>query len=267
MIEQIGNALVFYAFYTTLGIGQTGLTVSVDVYKNGLSLLSNQAASEVGGGIYMYTLASGSVDAEGEYIAIFKTVTVTVDQQHLPALWVVEKAGVENLNAPIATVDTVVDAIKAKTDNLPTDPADESLLEAAIATRLAAGDYVAPDNANIALIKAKTDLIPANPAAVSDIPTAAEIDAQLSGTHGAGSWGGAGGSGSTETTVTINVDGLPRDGVDVWVTTDEEGVNVVASGVTDDSGNVTFMLDDGSYFVWKQLAGVNFTNPESMVVT
>lgn len=38
----------------------------------------------------------------------------------------------DNLNAPVATVDTVVDAIKAKTDNLPTDPADQSAVEAAI---------------------------------------------------------------------------------------------------------------------------------------
>jgi len=37
----------------------------------------------------------------------------------------------DNINAPIATVDAVVDAIKAKTDNLPSDPADQSLIIAA----------------------------------------------------------------------------------------------------------------------------------------
>ena len=36
------------------------------------------------------------------------------------------------LDGKINTIDTVVDAIKLKTDNLPTDPADESLLEAKI---------------------------------------------------------------------------------------------------------------------------------------
>ncbi len=41
--------------------------------------------------------------------------------------------GLGALKALIDAVDTVADAIKAKTDNLPTDPADESLLEAAIA--------------------------------------------------------------------------------------------------------------------------------------
>jgi hypothetical protein len=39
-----------------------------------------------------------------------------------------------SISADIGTVDSVVDAVKAKTDNLPTDPADESLLEAAITT-------------------------------------------------------------------------------------------------------------------------------------
>jgi hypothetical protein len=38
--------------------------------------------------------------------------------------------------ADLATVDTVVDAIKLKTDNLPSDPADQSAVEAAIAALL-----------------------------------------------------------------------------------------------------------------------------------
>ena len=38
----------------------------------------------------------------------------------------------DNINAPIATIDAVVDAIKAKTDNLPADPADQSAVEAAV---------------------------------------------------------------------------------------------------------------------------------------
>jgi hypothetical protein len=88
-----------------------------------------------------------------------------------------------------------VTAIKAKTDNLPADPADESLLEAAIAaispdvdltpvldaidaipepdlskldvavsSRLATSGYTAPANADITSIKNKTDNLPADPA-------------------------------------------------------------------------------------------------------
>jgi hypothetical protein len=47
--------------------------------------------------------------------------------------------------ANLATVDTVVDAIKAKTDNLPSDPASNTLVN----TKLSTLDYIAPENAAI----------------------------------------------------------------------------------------------------------------------
>lgn len=247
MIEQIGVALPFTAFYTTLGLGTTGLTVTVDVYRNSTEVVAAGACTDEGDGLYTYTLDASFNTVEGVYKAVFKTATTTVDQQHLPAAWYVGKAGVENLDAPISVVDTVVDAIKAKTDNLPTDPADESLLEAAIA-------------------------------AIPSAPTAAVVadavwDEALSGHVTAGTTGkkladlSSGGSGAILETVTVTVSSLPRDGVEVWVTTDEAGLNLVASGVTDALGEVDFMLDAGTYYVWKQLAGVNFTNPQTMVVS
>jgi hypothetical protein len=64
--------------------------------------------------------------------------------------------------------DESVAAVKTKTDNLPSDPADASVIAAA--TDAIAG-YI---DTEVAAIKAKTDLIPASPAAVSDIPTAIE---------------------------------------------------------------------------------------------
>lgn len=54
--------------------------------------------------------------------------------------------------AKTAAAQTTADAIKTRTDNLPDDPADESLMLAAIGTRLAAADYTAPDNAGIAAL-------------------------------------------------------------------------------------------------------------------
>lgn len=98
-------------------------------------------------------------------------------------------------------------------------------------------------------------------------PTAAQIDTQLSSTHGAGLWGAAAGSGSTSTTLTITVSSVARDGVSVWVTTDSAGTNTVASGTTNAFGQVTFLLDPGTYYAWKSLSGVNFTNPETFTVT
>lgn len=101
--EQISTAITFAAFYVESKVGKTGLTVTVDVYRNGTAIVTDGATVEVGGGLYTYTLGSGSVTVEGEYLAIFKTATATVDQQHIPALMLVGRAGVENLNATISS--------------------------------------------------------------------------------------------------------------------------------------------------------------------
>jgi hypothetical protein len=118
----------------------------------------------------------------------------------------------DNLNAPVATVDTVVDAIKAKTDNLPSDPADESLIEAAIAglndldaagVRSAVGLASAnldtqlgdlPTNAELATSQAAADDATLAAIAALSIPTAAAVadavwDEAIAGHLGAGSTG------------------------------------------------------------------------------
>jgi hypothetical protein len=103
MIEQVSNALVFLAFYVESKLGKTGLTVTVDVRRNGTLVVTGGSAVEVGGGLYSYTLASASNTVEGEYAAVFKTATTTVDQREIPALWVVQKAGVENIDAAVSS--------------------------------------------------------------------------------------------------------------------------------------------------------------------
>jgi hypothetical protein len=101
----------------------------------------------------------------------------------------------------VAPANADIAEIKAKTDNLPSDPADQSLLTASIAavpgevrtnlsaelgridvatsTRLATSGYIAPDNAGITAIKSKTDNLPSDPAdqsllvsAIAAIPVA-----------------------------------------------------------------------------------------------
>ncbi len=69
---------------------------------------------------------------------------------------------------------------------------------------------------------------------------------------------------------TINiVDELaaPIDGVDVKISTDAGGDNIIQSGYTDALGNVIFRLDVGSYYVHLQKAGINFTNPQTLTVS
>lgn len=81
-------------------------------------------------------------------------------------------------------LDTEVAAIKAKTDNLPADPADASDIAASFATvnsKLdAIDDYV---DTEVSAIKAKTDLLPASPASSSEV--AALLTTQLSESYNA----------------------------------------------------------------------------------
>lgn len=77
------------------------------------------------------------------------------------------------------------------------------------------------------------------------------------------------GSGALSCTWTQKDDGgNPMDNVQVWITTDEAGANVVAGALlTDASGEATFMLDAGTYYVWREKGGYNFTNPQTWTVS
>lgn len=68
-------------------------------------------------------------------------------------------------------------------------------------------------------------------------------------------------------TLTNSLTGLPIADADVWITSDVGGLNVLASGRTNASGVVSFMLDAGTIFVWRQKSGWNFTNPDTEVVS
>ena len=60
-----------------------------------------------------------------------------------------------------------------------------------------------------------------------------------------------------------DADENPMDNVQIWITTDEAGVNVIAGTLlTNAQGKATFMLDAGTYYVWREKAGKNFTNPQ-----
>lgn len=77
------------------------------------------------------------------------------------------------------------------------------------------------------------------------------------------------GAGSTEKTIHIQ-DELGNDitGAEVWITSDSAGSTVIAgTATTDDDGNVTFMLDEGTtVYVWTDSAHANFTNPYEWTV-
>lgn len=68
-------------------------------------------------------------------------------------------------------------------------------------------------------------------------------------------------------TLTNSNGGAAISGADVWATSDAAGNTVVASGTTDGAGQVTFYLDAGTYYIWRQKAGWNFTNPDTETVS
>jgi len=76
------------------------------------------------------------------------------------------------------------------------------------------------------------------------------------------------GAGAVEFTYTLTETGSgdPIADADVWVSTDSGGTNIVASGRTDQDGEITFYLDSGTVYVWRQKSGYNFTNPDTEVV-
>lgn len=72
-------------------------------------------------------------------------------------------------------IDTEVAAIKSKTDNLPSDPADASDIASAFSTvNTTLGTIAGYLDTEIAAIKAKTDNLPASPAAVGSAMTLAD---------------------------------------------------------------------------------------------
>jgi hypothetical protein len=194
--------------------------------------------------------------------------------------------------ANLATVDAVVDAIKVVTDSLPNggalsdlatavsiaalndfDPATQTVTTDAASRTASQADVSAL--ATAAALTTTDAVVDSNKVILDKVDSALEADGPvhrlttnaLEQAPSGGS-GGVVGSGSTSHEVTVNVAGSPEAGVDVWVSTDSAGSNVVAGTlVTDAFGKATFMLDPGTYYLWAQKAGANFTNPTSFTVS
>ena len=108
--------------------------------------------------------------------------------------------------------------------------------------------------------------------AISDSTTAANnVEANIGNLDAKVSSRTSLGSGGTQVDYYVFTDEDAETGpiadVTVWVTTDQNGTNVVASGVTDDNGKVTFYLDAGTYYFWRRKSGYNFSNPDSETIS
>lgn len=81
IIERLATNLRFTGFFTGAKVGVEGISVEVDVYKNGVQILNSQNAPEIGHGLYGYTLQANLVTDYGLYIGVFSTSAPTVDFQ------------------------------------------------------------------------------------------------------------------------------------------------------------------------------------------
>lgn len=156
------------------------------------------------------------------------------------------------------TVDTTdsadITAIKNKTDNLPADPASQSLVDAKV------------DGAE-ADIRGGTESLETLKTAIDDVPQ--DVDTQLSATHGSGGWEPYVSPGSGANTVTIHLEdidtGNPIPYARVYVKT--LAGFVAAAFDTDDNGDVTFLLDSATYNVYVSKVGAySFDIPYELVV-
>lgn len=236
---------------------------------------------EVGEGKYWLRIGASEFTSEGKYevsVAVAGCLTFNFPVE------VRDKTVAENMN-DLDIVDTVVDGIKDKTDNLPVntstelDNIDTALTAvqadldnpdqykadvmalataAALAThdgKLDTVDGIVDDIKSYLVDGGRIDLLLD---IINTIVDAIKLKTDTLGGVGAIEW---------NYTLTEVSTGNPIADADIWVTTDEEGNNVIASGKTDQDGEVTFYLDAGTISVWRQKSGWNFDNPDTEVVS
>jgi hypothetical protein len=132
--------------------GATGKTVAMDIYDETYALDATKsvaAMTEMGTTGRYY--ATFTPDAEGEWVAMM--------QETSQAGKVVKAFTVVGHN--IDSIGDAVAAVAAKTDNLPTDPADQSLVEAAITA--AESNIRGPDSDTLKTIADQLDALESPP--------------------------------------------------------------------------------------------------------
>ena len=141
MLTQLSEPLVFRAYYRIGGTGKTGLAdVTATVYgPSGAVLVSAQAATEIGGGLYQYILSGSYTVIAGAYTALFSTANAAVNTQQLAAEWLVGDNWLQSIDA-------------------------------AISSRLAATGYSAPNNSGIGSIIATLGSAGAGLTGIPSIP-------------------------------------------------------------------------------------------------
>jgi len=189
--------------------------------------------------LYGVTTPAGSVSANLNAIksTVDTNLNATISSRLAPA-------GITSLQADVTAIKTPVVAN----------------IDATISSRLPTSSYSAPSSitslqADVTSIKSTVDT---------------NLNATVSSRLAASAYQTAVGQGAISYTATLYQPGTttPIVGAEIWVTSNSTGTTVVAGTLsTNSSGQATFMLDAGSYYLWVQAAGWNFTNPQAFVVS
>lgn len=127
MSLQSNETIIWYGFFRSDGVGVTGLTVLIDIWKdtNVTREVADNECTELGGGFYRFEQTSPTA---GFRVAKMKTEDTTVDSKEVGCIQLVGKGGIDYLDASVAgvedkvdIVDSVVDSIEGKVDDLDTD--------------------------------------------------------------------------------------------------------------------------------------------------
>lgn len=157
-----------------------GTANRVDAQVFGIENSAITANAIAGNAITAAKIATDAVDADA--LAADAVTEIQSGLSTLNAAGVRGAVGLAaaNLDTQLGTIDDFLDtevaAIKAKTDNLPSDPADASDIATAFGTvNTTLGTLASYVDTEVAAIKAKTDNLPASPAATGDCITPAGV--------------------------------------------------------------------------------------------
>jgi hypothetical protein len=151
----------------TLAAGDVKISLDGGAFAN---LNTLPAVTPAGGKAVKITLSQAETNADNIVILFSDAAGAEWSDQMIEIQTVAKSFDDIPAAAPTAA------AIRAEMDSNSTKLTN---LDAAVSSRLAASGYTAPDNASITAIKAKTDNLPASPAATGDIPSAADIRAEI----------------------------------------------------------------------------------------
>lgn len=245
---------IVFAFDATTGLAKTGdaaqITANLRKDYGDAAAITDTNPTELEDGYYAFDLSQAETNAD-HLLLCPASSTANIVVIGCPAVIFTEPTG-RKYPASLAAADV--------SGNVPVDVA-------AIQSGLATGTNVSDaQTAIISVVNAATPEI--------DFPTAVEIRQEMDGnstklTSILAAVVSTAGDGAIPYPYVLTDDETSGSiaGAEVSVSTDEAGTVIVASGTTDVNGSVTFNLDAGTYYFWREHPNYTFIDPDTEVVS